>query len=324
MALTKRRQNLPAKPAELRKWILIGKVKLRAQIAAIKAIKSLDEASAATQAALEDTQDLAEELLYAEAQMGTMLEAIPKSGKDQTSGRGSMVSLPAGVTHKESSLAQQLSKNEEVIAEVVAEAREKGEIPVRQKVLRQIAANKPKPTTPPLPKGKYNVVYADPPWKYGTDQHGKAGYTQETVIGTHYPSMDIQDICSLPVLDITATDCVLFLWATSPLLREAFAVVDSWGFEYKASFIWDTIKHNVGHYNSVRHEFLLICTRGSFMPETKTLYDSVVSIERTKHSEKPEKFREIIESLYPSGKKIELFARKQVKGWKSYGNDVGV
>lgn len=138
MDIVKRKANLPAKPSELRKWILIGKVKLRAQIEAIKAITTLGEASVATQAALEDTQDLAEELLYAEAQMGAMLEAIPKSGKDQTSGRGSMVSLPAGVTHRESHNAQKLNKNEDIIAIVVAEAREKGEVPVRSHVLKKV------------------------------------------------------------------------------------------------------------------------------------------------------------------------------------------
>ncbi len=106
MALTKRRQNLPAKPSELRKWILIGKVKLRAQIAAIKAINSIEEASVATQAALEDTQDLAEELLYAEAQMGDLIKAIPtKRDKHGSSQRTSLPSLPTGVTKKDSHFA---------------------------------------------------------------------------------------------------------------------------------------------------------------------------------------------------------------------------
>lgn len=320
MAIVKRKSNLPAKPAELRKWILIGKVKLRAQIAAIKAIKSIEEASVATQAALEDTQDLAEELLYAEAQLGTMIEVIP--GKKASSGGGTC-SLPKGVTKKDSHFAQQLSKNEEVIADVVAEAREKGEIPVRQKVLRQIAANKPKPKTPPLPKDKYNVIYADPPWEY-RDTCGGGGPQKGGGAAKHYPLMTISALCELGINNILADNAVLFLWVTSPLLAECFEVIKAWGFQYKASFVWDKIKHNMGHYNSVRHEFLLICTKGSFVPENNKLYDSVVSIERTRHSEKPEEFREIIESLYPSGKKIELFARKKVKGWYAYGNDAAV
>ncbi len=180
-------------------------------------------------------------------------------------------------------------------------------------------------TTPSLPKGKYNVIYADPPWQYHVgEQHAEAGTIQETTLSTHYASMSLKAICELPVCGITADNAVLFLWVTSPLLEECFVVIKAWGFQYKASFVWDKIKHNVGHYNSVRHEFLLICTKGSFMPQNKKLYDSVVSIERTRHSEKPEKFRKIIDDLYPSGKKVDLFARKKTKGWKPYGNDIGV
>jgi len=84
--------------------------------------------------------------------------------------------------------------------------------------------------------------------------------------------------------------------------------------------VWDKIKHNMGHYNSVRHEFLLVCTRGSCLPDTPTLYDSVQSIERSQtHSEKPEEFRKIIEALYTRGDRLELFARARVPGWTAYG-----
>ena len=96
----------------------------------------------------------------------------------------------------------------------------------------------------------------------------------------------------------------------------------AWGFTYKAAFIWDKVKHNMGHYNSVRHELLLICTKGSCTPQHVKLFDSVQTIERTKHSEKPEAFREIIDTLYPHGPRIELFARKSVKGWAAFGNQV--
>ena len=177
---------------------------------------------------------------------------------------------------------------------------------------------KEKPT-PELPKGKYKIIYADPPWQYATEQHGKE--KQETVLETHYPTMAIEDICRLPIENLTAGNAVLFLWTTSPKLFEAKLVIDAWGFEYKSSIIWDKIKHNVGYYVSVRHEFLLICTRGSCLPDSDRLIDSVVSIERTKHSEKPDIFYEIIEKMY-QGKKIELFARKKREGWDTWGNQI--
>lgn len=129
-------------------------------------------------------------------------------------------------------------------------------------------------------------------------------------------------IKSLDISSLSSDNCVLFLWATSPLLPEGLEVCKAWGFEYKASFIWDKVKHNMGHYNSVRHEFLLVATKGSCTPQVGKLFDSVQTIERTdKHSEKPQEFRDIITTLYPVGRRIELFARCEVNGWESWGNE---
>lgn len=165
---------------------------------------------------------------------------------------------------------------------------------------------------------RYRVFYADPPWQYCREQHTTK--EQETVLGSHYPSMSISELCALPVREKSLPDAVLFLWATSTLLQDAFDVLDAWGFRYKASMVWDKVKHNVGHYVSVRHEFLLISTRGACTPDVKTLHDSVQSIERTEHSVKPERFREIIDEIYPHGPRIELFARRDAKGWDKWGN----
>ncbi len=108
---------------------------------------------------------------------------------------------------------------------------------------------------------------------------------------------------------------------TSPFLEKSFKVINSWGFKYKTSFVWDKIKHNFGHYNSVRHEFLLIAIKGSCTPDIKDLHDSVVSITRSgKHSEKPSYFRELIEKMY-EGKRIELFSRSEYDGWDVWGNE---
>jgi N6-adenosine-specific RNA methylase IME4 len=176
-----------------------------------------------------------------------------------------------------------------------------------------------------LPAGQYQIIYADPPWKYGDTRKGLTGYSAAE---DHYPCMSIQELCDMRddngkgVDDLAADDAVLFLWVTSPLLYEAAPIIDAWGFKYKASIVWDKISHNVGHYVSVRHEFLLICTRGSFLPQTKTLHDSVVSIKREKHSAKPEYFRELIDKMYPNGKRLELFLRgKAPKRWNGWGNE---
>jgi N6-adenosine-specific RNA methylase IME4 len=180
-----------------------------------------------------------------------------------------------------------------------------------------------KQVAPPLPTNKYRIWYADPPWSYGNsgaigdnDNYGRAE--------RHYPTMSIAELCAMGADIKTACEdnAVLFMWVTSPLLAECFPVIKAWGFEYKTSFVWDKVGHNFGHYNSVRHELLLVCTRGSCTPDNPKLYDSVVSIEKSRvHSEKPEEFRHIIDNIYPNGRRIELFARRAVEGWDAWGNE---
>ncbi len=98
-------------------------------------------------------------------------------------------------------------------------------------------------------------------------------------------------------------------------------MIKAWGFKYKTSMVWDKVKHNVGNYVSVRHEFILICTKGSCLPDVRRLYDSVISEERTEHSVKPDSVREIIDAIYTEGNKIELFARRKVENWDTWGNE---
>ena len=172
-------------------------------------------------------------------------------------------------------------------------------------------------STPVIPDGKYNVIYADPPWKYdfGFDIYGAAD--------RHYHTMTIQELCDLPIPALVEDNAVLFLWVTSPKLFDAQKIIQAWGFDYKTSFVWDKVKHVMGHYNSVRHEFLLVCVKGSFPKQSNTLHDSVIEIERSdEHSEKPDYFRQLIEDMYPKSKKIELFARQCSEGWDSWGNEL--
>ena len=198
------------------------------------------------------------------------------------------------------------------------EAVEKGDKKLSQ-VLREVKREATQAKLAALPTEKYRVIYADPPWSYGNsgggiDQYGPAE--------RHYPTMTIAELCALDIKSIVEPDAVLFLWVTSPQLAECWPVIKAWGFEYKTSFVWDKVKHNFGHYNSVRHEFLLVCTRGSCTPDTKKLHDSVVAIERSaKHSEKPEEFRRMIDGLYRFGNRVELFSRTEATGWDRWGAD---
>ncbi len=167
---------------------------------------------------------------------------------------------------------------------------------------------------------KYRIIYADPAWSYNDaqDTSNLGGAAK------HYDTMTTNEICQLPVKNITQKDAVLFLWVTSPLLEDGMRVIKEWGFKYKSSFIWDKVRHNMGHYNSMRHEFLLIATKGSCVPDNKKLYDSVQSIEKTdKHSQKPKEFLDIIDDIYTYGDRIELFAREAHSvAWDVWGNEV--
>ncbi len=180
-------------------------------------------------------------------------------------------------------------------------------------------------TVKEFPVGKFRVLYADPPWDYGNKMVGGSEEFQQrwTSAESHYPSMTIAELCALPVKDLATDDAVLFLWVTSPLLAECWPVIRAWGFAYKACFVWDKEGHNFGHYNSVRHEFLFICTRGSCLPDSKKLEDSVQTIPKTReHSRKPEEFRAIIDAMYPNGPRVEVFARGEVPlPWVAWGNE---
>jgi len=205
--------------------------------------------------------------------------------------------------------------------QIIIDKIESGEASSYVDARRQLKKEKrPEVELPNTDDKNYRVIYADPPWKYNdklpSEKYGGAE--------NHYPTMTIPELCELPINDLSTDDAVLFLWTTSPLLEDSFKIVNAWGFRYKTSFVWDKVKHNMGHYNSVRHEFLLICTKGSCTPDNVKLFDSVQEIERGKHSEKPEKFREIIDTLYTKGRKIELFARENPEGWDIWGNEPNI
>jgi len=266
--------------------------------------------------------------IYALAKLGELIKVMPKAdGGDaqRTRYRKGTESPPTyaelGLTKKTVEIARGLAG----LALPVRDAIAHQETTITKALSQQRAADVVATVRRvEIPAGRFRVLYADPPWAYATPQHSTT--EQVTVLGSHYPSMSIGDICALPVPQIAASHAVLFLWVTSPLLFEAPRVLEAWGFTYKAAFIWDKVKHNVGHYNSVRHELLLVATRGSCLPDVPTLYDSVVSIERTAHSVKPAHFREMIDAMYPpvGQDRIELFARGTLPpAWVAWGNQHG-
>jgi N6-adenosine-specific RNA methylase IME4 len=177
-----------------------------------------------------------------------------------------------------------------------------------------------------FPGAEYRVILADPPWEYADE---RTGTVQAGAASAHYPTLPTPAICELAdpsgrtVRELSAADAVLFLWATVPCMKDALAVMEAWGFTYKTYVVWDKVRGYNGHYFDVVHESLLVGLRGSFPPADGPLEKSIVREEKGRHSQKPERFYELIEAMYPAGPRLELFARRRRDGWERWGNEAG-
>lgn len=193
---------------------------------------------------------------------------------------------------------------------------------VRQERIDKIAeiSTGNKPLEAPI---RCPVILCDPPWKY---EHVE---TESRAIENQYPTMELADICALPVSDISTDDAILFLWATSPKLEEAFQVLNAWGFTYRTCMVWDKLTIGMGYYARQQHELLLICTKGSIpTPAPENRPSSVYQEKKGKHSSKPEYFYTMIEGMYEGLEKLEMFCRSpraDADGfWQREGIDVSI
>jgi N6-adenosine-specific RNA methylase IME4 len=176
---------------------------------------------------------------------------------------------------------------------------------------------------------RFNVLYVDPPWQF-------AVYARESGLmraaDLHYETMETAAIMALEVP--SAADCVLFLWATVPMLLDALAVMAAWGFTYKSQYAWGKRSIKMGHWARSRHELLLIGTRGKIAaPAPGEQFESLIlpwlEIDDGgrptilagpfEHSEKPDVFAEMIEAMFPGVARLEMFARKHRAGWTAHG-----
>jgi len=167
----------------------------------------------------------------------------------------------------------------------------------------------------PFPNKKYQIIYADPPWRYDFSK------SNSREIENQYPTMRIEEICSLNIP--SEDNSVLYLWATAPKLLEALQVIKAWGFTYKSQAVWDKEIVGMGYWFRGQHELLLVGTKGHFSPpEQSKRISSVIKEKRTKHSKKPNKIRDLINNWFPNCSKIELFSRNKTEGWDVWGNEV--
>lgn len=175
---------------------------------------------------------------------------------------------------------------------------------------------------------KYDVIYADPAWRYDFSK------SNNREIENQYPTMTTKDICNLKVSDIASDNCVLYLWATAPKLLDAIKVVECWGFQYKTHAVWDKGASGIGYWFRGQHEILIVATKGKVSPPKTDLrcgsllrYPNQNRLARingkcNQHSLKPWEIKEMIKRWFPNQNKIELFSRDQTEGWDVWGNEV--
>ena len=154
-------------------------------------------------------------------------------------------------------------------------------------------------------------------------QHYDEGKKYSNDVTEHYPTMSIKELKELPIHNITADDCLLYMWATSPNLDIAIELGKSWGFEFKTvAFVWDKQRTNYGFYTLSQCELCLVFKKGKIPKRLVTNTRQFLSEKLGRHSEKPAEIRNRIDNMYNYLPRIELFARQYVDGWDCWGNEV--
>lgn len=193
-----------------------------------------------------------------------------------------------------------------------------------------------------LQAGHYAAIVADPPWHFrARTALQMSNWTSRRDAEKHYRVMGVDDIAALPVKALAAKDAHLFLCATGPCLRQAFDVMEAWGFRYSAvAFTWVKLKrsHNplqlrvlpsaegdlhvgLGLTTRKNAEFVLLGRRGNARRQAKDVREIIMAPVR-EHSRKPdEMFRRV--ERYCAGPYLELFARSRRANWESWGMEVG-
>lgn len=180
-----------------------------------------------------------------------------------------------------------------------------------------------------LPRDDYRIVLADPPWQYESWRGKSKDTSKRRVVEDEYDTMPLDAIKELSVASYCAKDAVLLLWATLPLLREAFEVMAAWGFEYRTAFlVWGKLNADgrtpavgFGRYTRSNGELCLLGRRGNGVPTVKGVaIANLLLSQRGKHSAKPLEQYRIIDAVFGREvPRVELFSRVRMPRWDVWG-----
>jgi N6-adenosine-specific RNA methylase IME4 len=180
---------------------------------------------------------------------------------------------------------------------------------------------------------RYGVIYADPPWHF--KNFSSRGEGRNAV--AHYDCLTIDEIAKLPVAELAADNCALFLWATDPLLDKALYVIKAWKFQFKTvGFYWAKLNKSadvsritendffcgLGYWTRANVEQCLLATRGT-PPRLVGDVRRLIIDKRREHSRKPDEVFRRIERL-ARGPYLELFARETRRNWDTWGIEAGL
>jgi len=331
--LVTNKTGLPANIQEVAKEVLIGRERLDAIRAAIKAAKKVNKPT--YDAMRTEGREYGERILDYELILKEYFASLEKG-----SGRPSKIFDTAvenkkpskmqavnelGFSQKEVERIQQLTP--EAVEKAIAIARENNDIPTRslalqivkqekkeeKEAVRQAEIKAQSKQKAKIPTDNYSCIVIDPPWNYGTqyDTNGRRA-------ANPYPEMSFDQIAELKIK--AKPDCIMFLWTTHKFIWDAKKLLEKWGFEYRSIIVWDKEKMGMGDLFRMQCEFCLVGIKGKPLLNNPHNIRDIIKEPRREHSRKPEAFYKIVDTLY-KGEKLEYFAREQRDGYAVYGND---
>lgn len=172
-----------------------------------------------------------------------------------------------------------------------------------------------------IPLFRYGLIMADPPWffkNWSRDGEEKNATAQ-------YDCMDLNQIKQMPVADLASKDCLLWLWATNPMLREGIDLMEAWGFTFKTAGHWS--KKTAHGKQAFGTGYILRCAGEPFLigtmgkPKCARNVRSVIEGPLREHSRKPDEAYQAAERLIPDAQRLDMFSRQPRPGWDCFGNE---
>jgi len=345
------KENLPTEISDLTKFVLIGRDKLQAVRAEISALSKFELAKEVHAQKVLEGQKLGELVLMAETKLGELFNSTPKAKENQYTknaistcvetaqvekGKPKMeVAKELGFSKDQVSDFQKLADNPAAVQKAISDAKDKGEIPTRSAVMKEIQENNRKAKadkqevhraensakieklkTPLDAQGLFQTIVIDPPW----DWSDEGDFNQFGRAKPEYQTMPLEEIKNLPVGKIADDNCHLYLWVTNRSLPKAFDLVQAWGFRYITCLTWIKPSIGMGNYFRGNTEQVIFAVKGSQPLKRHDVGTSFLAPRGKSHSEKPEEFYKMVESC-SYAPLIDIFGRREREGWTVWGEN---